>query len=257
MGGTLRGFVDGRNAPQISTAAMPPGCPFVLPSYAYERVTNELLLAMKLSTKQSGEGLRWGIDPEAPGWGQCEGVAGTSARLSPLHAILLRSEDKKALHIPEEASHIAYSYPLELQKRTRGIDEDPDVHFLKTGGFIYTDGDSSEARIVSACVLQQRPDGEVQFRRGSRWEPKWTKSFADRDRFQKVTVQHLSDAGAQYYGWLNPSEEVDGNAICPEAGGFVFLFGRYGEAPPDLEDLPDRPPDDLPGMYFPRTGKWP
>merc|ERR1712137_974095 len=74
-------------------------------------------------------------------------------------------------------------------------------------------------------------------------------------RFHKVTDPNMRKAGALYYAWLDENEEVgngvgddQSRVICPNVGGFVYLFSPTGE------DIDCPPSDDMPAVYFEAGG---
>jgi hypothetical protein len=120
-----------------------------------------------------------------------------------------------------------------------GIDiDDPNIAFLLEGGFAYYD---SARNFIGALSLAST-DTEYYMHFG---EPV---KLSDEDvqrlhiagRWVKTTSKKTTAAGAQYFTFINPNEQLAGAAF-PPMGCFAFLF-RHPSQPADERD-----------RYFPIT----
>lgn len=106
-------------------------------------------------------------------------------------------------------------------------------------------------------VAASRPvqGGHLAFGEALPWGKSWTDPLIKAGRFHKVTDPKMRKAGALYYSWLGENEKVGNEAeddqsrvICPNVGGFVYLFSPTGE------DIDCPPSDDMPAVYFEAGG---
>lgn len=157
---------------------------------------------------------------------------------------------KKIAGIPIEAEYFSWSYSVEGVKYNPHLDDMAFKVFAAVGGFIYLDGTCK--KVLKACAIRPASTGELCFGERATWMQSWTQPFIEKGRFQKVKLKELREVGALYFCWLNESEKVgepsQSRVICPNVGGFAYLFSPTGE---DV-DIPLS--SDMPGVYFEAKG---
>jgi len=166
----------------------------------------------------SSENSMAGMDPNAAGMGQGEIVF---CQLSPLHAITLDAETKKAANIPAAAVHFAWAYPLVLEpgvQRPRGAAE---AAFVEYGGYIYFDDHRS---VVGTNSIAPAAFGTLglMFGRPQPLPEGVVDTMTKQGRFQEVTLDPLKNKGATHFGWIRPTEFPDD--VASADGCFAYKF---------------------------------
>jgi len=157
--------------------------------------------------------------------------------LSPLHAVNLPDHAKEKVGIPPAAKHFMFSYPVELKAAEAKVAEflapakyyerDPDVAFLRNGGYVYLDGSAEDVVRINA-VLTAPGSGGLQFGPPLKWEHRWTSRLMKAQRFRPITLPELRTIGATHFSWIRPNEvmwfgrSAGGAPICP-FGGFAYI----------------------------------
>lgn len=150
-------------------------------------------------------------------------------QFSPPHPVTLTDEEKAAISIPATATSFVFSYPVVAWNAMSG-GSDEARSFLSVGGYAYLD---AARRIIHTTTLQpaSKDTGGLQFNRSKTWRAEWTQALMKQGRFQRITIQALTDIGAHHFCWVRPAEvimESDG-VPCAEQpslphGGFAYLF---------------------------------
>jgi len=175
-----------------------------------------------------------------------------SAKLSPMKRVHLDIDSKFIVGIPFEAEFSAWSYAVENLNASSSLDT-ADSYFANMGGSVFFNG--TKTAIVGAASRPAQGD-HLTFSEGIPWGRTWTAPLIKTGRFHKVMDPKMREAGTLYYAWLGENEEVgDDNVengqrrlICPNMGGFVYLFSPTGE------DIDCPPSDDMPAVYFEASG---
>ena len=95
----------------------------------------------------------------------------------------------------------------------------PNAQFLERGGFLYLDGTSSvlagdeeeqtPLTVVGANSLCKATGGhQLKFQPPQPWRRQYTRNLAAHARFRRVTDTVLRTAGARFYCWIRPDEEL-------------------------------------------------
>jgi len=147
--------------------------------------------------------------------------------MSPLEEINLVDGARRALGIPDHAIFFAWFHPI-FPCMTAATYE-PDLKFLKNGGFVYFDVNRIPLHI---CAVElDFSTGQLLFGRRQALSEKWSDHLWEQGRFHPVPQEQLRAKGATHYTWITCDEEFDGEKLCPK-GGFAYRFSsRSGDSP--------------------------
>ncbi|KAJ9458925.1 Myosin-3 [Diplonema papillatum] len=156
------------------------------------------------------------------------GVPG-EGRVSPESPVTLPLPARRKANIPRLATTFVWAYPLPgMQGLMRlGLDAHSGaVTFVTYGGFVYLDRNGVP---LSANALG--PGVGLSFLGPHVWERnEITRRIEKSGRMQPITIQQLADAGAKYFCWLLPEEDIGLDPV-PVHGGYVYLFREIDEDP--------------------------
>merc|ERR1712023_244351 len=166
--------------------------------------------------------------------------ASLSGKVSPASTITLDTRARGVLKIPPGAKQFVWAYPtgdwvfVQEDDEAKNVDETARAamqNFLSVGGFIYGDESGSVVGVTTPGPPDSDATGTMSFGKPKKWLRRWTRSLADSDRFQRITLKHLSQAGARHFCWIRPGEVLNGTdgqplEMQPELpdGGFAYLF---------------------------------
>eukprot|EP00928_Gymnodinium_smaydae_P029785 TRINITY_DN22338_c0_g1_i1.p1 TRINITY_DN22338_c0_g1~~TRINITY_DN22338_c0_g1_i1.p1 ORF type:complete len:469 (-),score=88.92 TRINITY_DN22338_c0_g1_i1:256-1602(-) len=143
--------------------------------------------------------------------------------LSLLREVTLPELARRAAGIPEAAVRYAWFHPI-FPHMKKGHSFDPDLKFLKNGGFVYFDG-AATPRPLHICALEvDLQGGQLLFGKPKRMDPAWSEHLTREDRFKEISMEEFLEKGATHFCWISDNEEFNGEAICPR-GGFAYRFG--------------------------------
>lgn len=125
---------------------------------------------------------------------------------------------RRAIGIPDDATHFVWSYPIVGGSRLSFTT--PVGSFMNIGGYVYVN-ESNQFR--AATTLVPANEGALQFGDPQKWKLEWTRELHKFGRFQPITIPQLQDTGAKYFCWLRPGEQIPGGP-ANRHGGFVYLF---------------------------------
>jgi len=155
-------------------------------------------------------------------------------QMSPKYKITLGVKAMKAAKIPKTAWYYAWNYPLDLvcvKKKEHFIQHInkvcPEAMFLLVGGFIYFD---KHYNVVACNTIQPQSyklDG-LKFGRPKSFPTKFIAHLSRFDRWKSVRVKKHLRAGAKWYAWIKPNEQLvtvdrTRRQFGPH-GGFAYLF---------------------------------
>lgn len=183
------------------------------------------------------EGREWSYDghalEQASGLQQLHRVVGAGTikgYMSPLHEVNLDENAKEMAGIPSNARYFMFSYPASIM--VKGISmrpprhlSDPDLAFLRNGGYVYFD--ESMKSIVRMNAILPASEGALRFGPPLKWEADWSKRLIHAGRFRPITIDEISQSGATHFCWIRPNEVMwfeksGGSPICP-LGGFAYI----------------------------------
>jgi len=138
--------------------------------------------------------------------------------------------------IPSDATFFAWAYPVveDVGSPIR-FREDASGAFMRYGGFLYFDRDSS---VVGANGIAPGPPGS----RGLVFS--WPQPLPDtvtecltlQGRFQEVTLDVLVSKGATHFAWIRPNEFQD--QLASANGAFAYKFSMGGHRYFPVTDKP-------------------
>jgi hypothetical protein len=174
-----------------------------------------------------------GIDPQAAGLRSFDIIF---CQLSPLHTITLDLEAKIAAGIPSDATFFAWAYPVveDVGSPIR-FREDASGAFMRYGGFLYFDRDSS---VVGANGIAPAPPGSrgLVFSWPQPLPDNVTECLTLQGRFQEVTLDVLVSKGATHFAWIRPNEFQD--QLASANGAFAYKFSMGGHRYFPVTDKP-------------------
>eukprot|EP00755_Sulcionema_specki_P021824 Sspe_Gene.75031::Locus_46890_Transcript_1_1_Confidence_1.000_Length_2309::g.75031::m.75031 len=140
--------------------------------------------------------------------------------LSPRAPINHLAVERRRANIPVDADSFSWAYPLtgaytltEEQKGLLQCLHNANFSFPVFGGFVYLRGDK-----VVGCNGIGLGDG-MSFGPPQKWPAGLKNKLNEKDRFQKITIKSLNEAGAKKFAWLLP-KEIPGH----DYGGFGYIF---------------------------------
>lgn len=138
--------------------------------------------------------------------------------ISPLNALTLSLDRKRAAGIPEDATHYGFAQVRWKRGATVGIpnDANADLIFLAVGGFVYFSDESTHVTALKATEA-----GGLAFGEALPWEED---AMLYKHRFVHVTDPRLRDVGVTKTCWLVP-HEVD--AAPHGALAYMFSESKY------------------------------
>lgn len=162
---------------------------------------------------ESSENSMAGFDPLQAG---IPGQEIKFCQLSPLHRITLDEETKVIASIPKDAKYFAWVYPM-VKDETGG----PSNPFLDYGGYIYFN-DQRDAVGTNAIVPAPLGTLGLMFGRAHILPPNLADMLTRQGRFQEITLEPLSRAGASHFAWVRP-QEFSKDMFCAD-GCFAYKF---------------------------------
>ncbi|KAL1518956.1 hypothetical protein AB1Y20_003226 [Prymnesium parvum] len=132
---------------------------------------------------------------------------------------------------PNGAKYLSFASPVDgiSQLRTLerlaflSVSHSAERRFVAFGGFIFFDANDDIIGVQAVGTGEQ-----LTFKPARPWRNEFTSGLLQADRFQPVTLQHLSKGGATQFCWLLPGEEFSsatGEKWIPCAhGGFLYLM---------------------------------
>ncbi|CAF3432889.1 unnamed protein product [Rotaria sp. Silwood1] len=162
-----------------------------------------------------------------------EQVTGIYAPVAP---ITLEGFARSTAHIPDDATHFCWLYPLKFtfnggDYTSNNSDES---NLCKIGGFAYfntTDNNIDELRLIRVNSLIVPANNGLTFEGPYPWKKEFTDRLWTQDRFQPVTLPCLLEKGARYFAFINPYESLfseNGQISWKPSphGAFVYLFNE-------------------------------
>ena len=144
--------------------------------------------------------------------------------------------------IPSKATHFCLCMPLwgvdeielenadELATRSRS----DSVKFMMKGGFAFLDENGN----VLACGFIDAGTS-LQFGSHFKWDSNYTGDLCSQNRISPITILSLREAGARFFAWVGPDEELQptrggtpwtpfpsDNAAGNSGGGYVYWFSN-------------------------------
>lgn len=170
----------------------------------------------------SDENSMAGLDPAIAGLGRGDIIF---CQLSPLHKITLDVETKQAANIPKEASYFAWAYPMVQDglAMTAAQMQTGEGAFLQFGGYIYFN-DSRDAVGTNSIRPADLGAEGLMFGRSQILHSAVAETLTRQGRFQEITLEPLTKAGATHFAWIRPQEFSD--SVASPNGCFAYKFAN-------------------------------
>jgi len=132
---------------------------------------------------------------------------------------------------PVGAEYLAFASPMDGMSELKALERlaflsvshSAERRFVAFGGFIFFDANGDIIGVQAVGTGEQ-----LTFKPPRPWRIEFTAGLSQADRFQPVTIKHLSKGGATEFCWLLPGEELSsesGEKWMPCAhGGFLYLM---------------------------------
>ena len=155
---------------------------------------------------------------------------------SPITAVTLDDDAKRAASIPLRAAYYSFAYPLDVFDADVNVLlsvvigsvsrlDDELLFFFLFGGFIYFDA-ARDFLVANSLSLKESP-GALYFDGPYPVAAAATKALKRMSRLRPLTLAPLNDVGLKAFGWVNPSEMPHGEALHSSlqwrSGAFVYL----------------------------------
>lgn len=144
---------------------------------------------------------------------------------SPASVITLDEHSRKIANIPEDATYLAWAYPLSglnilednIKRKLKA--EVPEISFILFGGFLFFD---DKYQLLQANAVYGGNNISFGPPKNINYMDVYT-SLIKSGRLQEVTTQELLDLKVTEFCWINPNEKIGTTEIAPY-GGFLYVY---------------------------------
>ena len=168
--------------------------------------------------------------------------------VSPMSKLTLSTEDRSNAMIPTTAANFVWVYgisdPLSIMVGGRpqslisqidtfdnGSDEKGAMQMVLFGAYAYLAEDGRTIVAANSVGFPEKGEkGNLAFSGHRTWNDRYTKALWQAGRFQPVMLSDMLKAGARWYSWIPPYEELTSDTVgdplwmASKSGCFVYLF---------------------------------